>query len=167
MTQYNRIKLSNAQLNKLKSAIKNENEAVLRLSCNMIGNPNDETKLPHKLVLTNAQVANLQLILSYEQLNYLRWYNWKDFLVDLLVWSLTKTWIAFNKNVIQPLAALIPLGLTLAASAADAGIHKKNYRIRSSFRLYLAYNNIDNIKKRNGRHYVNSKISWRFWFIIK
>ena len=104
MTQYNRIKLSNAQLNKLKSAIKNENEAVLRLSCNMIGNPNDETKLPHKLVLTNAQVANLQLILSYEQLNYLRWYNWKDFLVDLLVWSLTKTWIAFNKKVIQPLA---------------------------------------------------------------
>ena len=104
MTQYNRLKLSNAQLNKLKSAIKNENEAVLRLSCNMIGNPNDETKLPHKLVLTNAQVANLQLILSYEQLNYLRWYNWKDFLVGLLVWSLTKTWIAFNKNVIQPLA---------------------------------------------------------------
>ena len=31
------------------------------------------------------------------------------------------------KNVIQPLAksVLIPLGLTAAASAADAGIHKK------------------------------------------
>ena len=31
------------------------------------------------------------------------------------------------KNVVQPLAksVLIPLGLTAAASAADAGIHKK------------------------------------------
>ena len=35
------------------------------------------------------------------------------------------------KNVIKPLAksALIPLGLTAAASTADAGIHKKNLRI--------------------------------------
>ena len=38
MTQYNRVnvKLSNSQLNKLKSAIKNENDAVIRLSPNMI-----------------------------------------------------------------------------------------------------------------------------------
>ena len=39
MTQYNslNVKLSNSQLNKFKSAIKNENEVVLRLSSNMIG----------------------------------------------------------------------------------------------------------------------------------
>ena len=39
MTQYNslNVKLSNSQLNKLKSAIKNETEVVLRLSSNMIG----------------------------------------------------------------------------------------------------------------------------------
>ena len=39
MTQYNslNVKLSNSQLNKLKSAIKNEGELVLRLSPNMIG----------------------------------------------------------------------------------------------------------------------------------
>ena len=39
MTQYNRLntKLSNSQLNKLKSAIKNENDVVIRLSPNMIG----------------------------------------------------------------------------------------------------------------------------------
>ena len=38
MTQYNRlnVKLSNSQLNKLKSAIKNETEAVLRLSPNIL-----------------------------------------------------------------------------------------------------------------------------------
>ena len=39
MTQYNslNVKLSNSQLNKSKSAIKNETEVVLRLSSNMIG----------------------------------------------------------------------------------------------------------------------------------
>ena len=48
------------QLNKLKSAIKNETEIVLRLSSNMIGNSDDETNFPHKLLLTNRQVANLR-----------------------------------------------------------------------------------------------------------
>ena len=59
MTQYNslNVKLSNSQLNKLKSAIKNETEVVLRLSSNMIGD--DETNFPHKLFLTNRQVSNL------------------------------------------------------------------------------------------------------------
>ena len=58
MTQYNslNVKLSNSQLNKLKSAIKNETEVVLRLSSNMIGD--DETNFPHKL-LTSIQVSNL------------------------------------------------------------------------------------------------------------
>ena len=61
MTQYNslNVKLSNSQLNKLESAIKNETDAVLRLSSNMVGNSDDETNTPHKLLLTNRQVANL------------------------------------------------------------------------------------------------------------
>ena len=61
MIQYNslNVKLSNSLLNKLKSAIKNETEVVLRLSSNMIGNSNDETNFRHKLLLTNRQVANL------------------------------------------------------------------------------------------------------------
>ena len=42
------VKLSNSQLNKLKSAMKNETEVVLRLSSNMIGNSHDETNFPHK-----------------------------------------------------------------------------------------------------------------------
>ena len=66
MTQYNtlNVKLSNSQLNKLKSAIKNETDAVLRLSSNMIGNTDDETNFPHKLFLTNRQVANLRKAFS-------------------------------------------------------------------------------------------------------
>ena len=60
MTQCNslNITLSNSPLNKLKSAKKNETEAVLRLSSNMIGNSKDETNFPHELLLTNRQVPN-------------------------------------------------------------------------------------------------------------
>ena len=62
MTQYNslNIKLLNSQLNKLKSAIKNETEKVLRLSSNMVGNSDDETNFPHNLLSTNRQVASLR-----------------------------------------------------------------------------------------------------------
>ena len=60
MTQYNSLnaKLSNSQLNKLKSARKNESEVVLILSSNMIGD--NETNFHHKLLLTNRQVASLR-----------------------------------------------------------------------------------------------------------
>ena len=59
MTQYNslNVKLSNSQLNKLKSAIKNETEVVLRLLSNMIGD--NEINFTHKFLLTNRQVGNL------------------------------------------------------------------------------------------------------------
>ena len=80
MTQYNslNVKLSYSQLNKFKSAIKNENEVVLGLSSNMIGD--NETNFPHKFLLTNRQVSNLRrsfanhssTILDYQKLNYLR-----------------------------------------------------------------------------------------------
>ena len=61
MTQYNslNVKLSNSQLNKLNSAIKNESEVVLRWSSNMIGDSNDKINIPHELLLSNRQVANL------------------------------------------------------------------------------------------------------------
>ena len=62
MTQYNslNVKLSNSRLTKLKSAMKNENDVVLRLLSNMVGNSNDNTNFPHELLLTNRQVANIR-----------------------------------------------------------------------------------------------------------
>ena len=44
-----------------------------------------------------------------------------------MTWPITKNRITTNKNVIKPLAksVLIPLRLITAASAADAGTHKK------------------------------------------
>ena len=62
MTQCNslNVKLSNLQLNKLKSAIKNETKVVLKLSSNMIGDSNDETNFPVKLFLTDRKVSNIR-----------------------------------------------------------------------------------------------------------
>ena len=66
MTQYNslNVKLSNSQLNKLKSAIKNETEVVLRLSPNMIGDSNDEANFLHELLLTDRQVSSIRKAFS-------------------------------------------------------------------------------------------------------
>ena len=62
MTQYNsvNVNLSNSQLNKLKSAIKHETDVVLRILSNMMGNLEDESDFPHKLLLNNRQVANIR-----------------------------------------------------------------------------------------------------------
>ena len=137
MTQYNssNIKPQNSQLNKLKSAIKNETEAVLRLSSNMIGNPNDETNFQHKLLLTNTQLSNLRKAFANKSSTDVKLSETQlSKMIQLggfpgtLLGSLQKTGLPIIKNVIQPLAksVLIPLGLTAAASAADAGIQKKS-----------------------------------------
>ena len=88
MTQYNKIniKLSSSQLNKLKLAAKNETEVIIRISSNMIGDSNDETNIPHELLLTDRQVSSIckaliiliiiltilihQLILNFQRHNY-------------------------------------------------------------------------------------------------
>ena len=66
MTQYNslNVKLSNSQLHKLKSAIKNETDVVIRLSPNMIGDSNDQTNFPHALLLTERQVSSIRKAFS-------------------------------------------------------------------------------------------------------
>ena len=136
MTQYNSliVKLSNSQLNKLKSAIKNETDVVLRLSSNMIGNSSDNTNFPHELLLTNRQVANirksfanhLSTDIKFSKAQLSKKLQSGGFLGKLLG-PLLKTGLHLIKSVIKTLAksVLIPLGLTAAASTADAGIHKK------------------------------------------
>ena len=134
MTQYNslNVKLSNSQLNKLKSAIKNETEVVLRLSSNMISD--NETNFLHRFLLTNRQASNLcrvfsnyllaDIKLSKSQLSKMMQSG--EFLGRLLG-PLLRTGLSLIKNVIKLLAksVLIPLGLTAAASAADSAIYKK------------------------------------------
>ena len=134
MTQYNSLneKLSNSQLNKIKSAIKNETEVVSRLSSNMTGD--NETNFPHILLLTNKQVANFCKAFANHLSNDIKFSKTQlpkmiqsgGFLGRLLG-PLLKTGLPLMKSVIKQLAksVVIPLGLTAAASAENAGIHKK------------------------------------------
>ena len=119
MTQYNslNVKLSNSQLSKLKSAIKNETDVVLRLSSNMVGNSGDNTNFPHELLLT-IKLSKTQLSKMIQLGGFL----------GKLLGPLLRTGLPLIKSVIKPLAksVLVALGLTAAASAADAGIHKKS-----------------------------------------
>ena len=80
MTQYSSIntKLSNSQLSKLKSAIKNETDIILRLSPNMIGESNHKTNFPQNyyyqkdkfLVFVRFSLIIHQSILNFQKLNY-------------------------------------------------------------------------------------------------
>ena len=136
MTQYNslNVKLSNSQLSKLKSVIKNKNDVVLRLSSNMVGNSNDNTNFPHELLLTKKQVENIRKAFAHHLLTDIKLSKTQlskmiqsgGFLGRLLG-PLLKTGLPLMKSVIKPLvkSVLIPLGLTATASAADAGIHKQ------------------------------------------
>ena len=89
---------------------------------------------PHKLLLTNGQVENLckdfsdksstDINLSKNQIS--KMIQSGGFLGRLLD-PLLKTRLLLIKDVIKPVAksVLIPLGLTAAGSAADAGMHKR------------------------------------------
>ena len=136
MAQYNRlnVNLSNSQFNKLKSAITNETDVVIRLSPNMIADSNDETNFPHELLLTDRQISGIRKAFSnnssvdikFSKTQLSKIIQSVGFLGKLFG-PLLKTGLPLIKNVITLLAksVLIPLGLTAAASAADSGIHKK------------------------------------------
>ena len=139
MAQHNslNVKLSNPQLNKLKSAVRNETEAVIRLSSNMVGN--DEINFPHKLLLINRQVANLCTTVANNlstdiklSKTLLLFKMIQSGFLGRLLGPLLKTGLSLMKNVIKPLAKsiLIVLELNAAASPADAEIHKKNFTVR-------------------------------------
>ena len=156
MTQHNSldVKLSNSQLNKFKSAMKNETEVVLRLSSNMSGD--DETNFPHKLLLTNRQLANLRKALAKHSTTDIKLSKTQlskmiqsgGFLGRLLG-PLLKTGLPLIKDGIKPLAKsiLIPLGLTAAALAADAGIHKKLLGSGNTTTLIISNDEIEDIIK--------------------
>ena len=136
MTQYktSNVKLSNLQLNKLKSGIQNGTEVTLKLSSNVVGSSNDENNLPHKLLLTSTQVSKLHkafangssanIKLSKTQLHKIG--KSGGFLCRVLR-PLLKSGLPLIGNVLKPLAKsiLIPLRLTTEASPTDAAIHKK------------------------------------------
>ena len=133
MTQYNslNVKLSNSQLNNLRSSIKNETDVDLRISRNMVSNSNDDNiNFPHELLLTNRQVANIRkafpknkstdIKLSKTQLSkMLQSGGFLGNLLGKLAGPLMKVAVPLAKNV------LAPLGISAAMSAIDGSIKKK------------------------------------------
>ena len=153
MTQYNslNVKLSNSQLSKLKSTIKNETDVVLRISSNMVGSSNDNTNFPHELLLTNRQVANIRkafaknkstdIKLSKTQLSkMIQSGGFSGNLLGKLAGPLMKVAMPLAKNV------LAPLGLSTAMSAIDGSIKKKMLGSRTTT-LIISNDEMDDILK--------------------
>ena len=108
----------------------------MKTSSNVVGDSNDKNNFPHKFLLTNTQVSKLRkafgnsssatIKLSDTQLHKIG--QSRGSLARFLQ-PLQKNGLPLMKNVRRSLAknVLIPLGLTAAASARDAAIHKKMF----------------------------------------
>ena len=150
MPQYNRVnvKLSNSQLNKLKSTIKNESDVVIRLSPSMIGDSNKKTNFPHELLLTNRQVSSISKVfannssvdIKFSKAQLSKMIQSGGFL-GKLIGPLLKAGLQLIKSVITPLAksALI--------LAADAGIHKKILGSGNTATLIILNKDMDDLIK--------------------
>ena len=151
MTQYNslNVKLSNSRLNKLKFAIKNGTNVILRLSSNMVGNSDDEANFPLKLLLTNRQILSLRkafnnhtsanITFSKAQLTKMQKGGFLKILMPLL-----KSGLSLLKSVVNPLRVL---GLTAAALATDAAMNKKILGSGGHTTLIISNDNMQNLLK--------------------
>ena len=128
MVEYSKVnvKLSDTQLKKLKTAVKNKTGTTLRISLKMF-NGND---LPHELLLTTRQKTKLRnafnnnmstdLKLSRAQISkIIQSGGFLGSLLSKLAGPLMKAAISLAKNV------LASLRITAAASAIDTGIQTK------------------------------------------
>ena len=125
MVEYSKVnvKLSDTQLKKLKTAVKDKIGTTLRMSFKML----DGNDLPHQLLLTTRQKVKLtnafnnnmstNLKLSRAQISkIIQSEGFLGLLLSKLAGPLMKVAIPLAKNV------LTLLGITAAASAIDAGI---------------------------------------------
>ena len=138
--------MCNSQLNKLESGTKNSTEVTLKYSSNVVSDYNNENNFPHKLLLNNIQVWKLRkafennssanIKLSKTQLRKI---GQSGGFSGILSGALLKNGFPLIRNVIKPLAkiVLISLGLTAAASATDAAIHKKVLRSAKTTLMFL------------------------------
>ena len=148
MVEYTKIncKLTNVQLNKLKKAVKSNEEATLRLG---IKNFNKD-ELPHEFLLTTRQNSTLRnainnnlatdIKLSKAQIkNLIQSGRFLGKLLSKLAGPLMKVAMPLAKNI------LAPLGLTAAMSAIDGSIQKKIHG--SGVKLIIEQEDMNNIIK--------------------
>ena len=135
MVEYSKVnvKLSDAYLEKLKTAVKKKPGTTLRMSLKML----DENDLAHKLLLTTRQKTKLgnafnnnmstDLTLSKAQISKI---NQSGGFIGSLLSKLAGPYM----KVVAPLARniLAPLEITIPVSAIDVGIQKASGRPSSS-----------------------------------
>ena len=113
----------------------------------MIGNSDNQANFPHKLLLTNRQVANLckafanhtstNIKLPKAQSTKMQKGGFLRFLAPLL-----KSGLPLLKSIIKPLGML---GLIAAASATDAAINKKIIGSGNHTTLIISNDNLNNL----------------------
>ena len=110
--------MSNSQLNKFKSGIKNGTEKTLKFLSNVLGDFNDENDFPHKLLLTNTPVLRLRKAFANGssaniKLSKARWHKkgQSGGFLSIILGPLVKTGFPLIINVLAILANsnLIPL----------------------------------------------------------
>ena len=148
MVEYNTVnaKLSNSQLNKLKSAVKNKQGTTLRMDGRMFNGNN----LRHEFLLTtrqttklrNAIETNLQTDIKLSKAQISKIIQSGRFLGKIFG-PLLKTGLPLLKSAIKPLGLL---GLTAASSAIDAGVQKKVY-VSGTRTLVISNEKMDGIMK--------------------
>ena len=160
MVEYNtvNIKLSNSQLNKLKSAAKNKQGTTLRMNTRIFNGNN----LPHELLLTTRQTTKLRnaiennmstdIKLSKAQISKI--IQSGGFLGKLLI-PLLKIGLPLLKSVIKPLGLL---GLTTASSVIDAGVQKKIHGSGTTTLITLViFSNNENCSSFRGFKYFTER----------
>ena len=128
MVEYSKVnvKLSDTQLKKLKTAVKDKTGTTLRMSLKMFA----ENDLPHELLLTTRQKTKLRnafnnnmstdLKLSKAQISkIIQSGGFLGSLLSKLAGPLMKVAVPLAKNI------LAPLGITAAASSIDAASQEK------------------------------------------
>ena len=100
----------------------------------MIGDSNDEANFAHELLLTDRQVSSIRKAFANNSSANIKFSKTQlskiiqsGGFLGKLFGSLLKNGLTLMKSVITPLAksVLIPLGLTVAASAAEQGYIKE------------------------------------------
>ena len=118
-------KLSNSQLENLKSAVKNNKRTTLRMNPRMFNGNN----LPRELLLTtrqtnkprNAVENNMSTDIKLSKAQLSKIIKKPGGFLGKIFGPVLKTGLPLLKSVIKPLELL---GLTAASSATDAGVQK-------------------------------------------
>ena len=133
--------MSNSQLNMLKSAIKNRTEVTLNLSSNLVGNSNDETNFPQKLLLTDTQVSKIRKAFGngssantkFSKTHFSKMIQSGRILDELLVFYTISNFSSKKRSIKKGISLAPKLAPKLAEKATEYYINKGINEINKKF----------------------------------